>query len=142
MKLSLIADATTCAKRRTRRTAAGYHNVDLMLKASAHHGAEIGVCERAWTRAASQTQRSRRYQAEHSGRTHQLDSVDRKDAGVLMLQYEARASLAPYVEVLHQPGDVGLGAPSSRCTRLDVVVLLPGAAPDIARRFAHCVVAA
>jgi uncharacterized protein involved in oxidation of intracellular sulfur len=43
VKLFLIGDAATCAKA-GQNVPPGYYNIELMLKAAARHGAEIGVC--------------------------------------------------------------------------------------------------
>jgi uncharacterized protein involved in oxidation of intracellular sulfur len=43
VKVFLVGDAATCAKR-GQKVPQGYYNVETMLRATAHHGAEIGVC--------------------------------------------------------------------------------------------------
>jgi uncharacterized protein involved in oxidation of intracellular sulfur len=43
VKVFLIGDAASCAKK-GQRVPQGYYNVETMLRASAQHGAEIGVC--------------------------------------------------------------------------------------------------
>ncbi len=43
VKLFLLGDAAACAKAH-QKVPAGYYNVELMLKGTARHGAEIGVC--------------------------------------------------------------------------------------------------
>jgi uncharacterized protein involved in oxidation of intracellular sulfur len=43
VKVFLIGDAASCAKSH-QKVPQGYYNVEVMLKATAHHGAEIGVC--------------------------------------------------------------------------------------------------
>jgi uncharacterized protein involved in oxidation of intracellular sulfur len=43
VKLFLIGDAASCAKR-SQRVPQGYYNVEVMLRNAAKHGAEIGVC--------------------------------------------------------------------------------------------------
>jgi uncharacterized protein involved in oxidation of intracellular sulfur len=43
VRVFLIGDAAACAKR-GQKVPAGYYNLNLMLKAVARHGGEIGVC--------------------------------------------------------------------------------------------------
>ncbi len=43
VKIFLFGDAAVCAKGH-QKVPEGYYNLEAMLKASAHHGAEIGVC--------------------------------------------------------------------------------------------------
>jgi uncharacterized protein involved in oxidation of intracellular sulfur len=43
VKVFLIGDASACAKAH-QKVPQGYYNIEVMLKASARHGAEIGVC--------------------------------------------------------------------------------------------------
>jgi uncharacterized protein involved in oxidation of intracellular sulfur len=43
VKLFLIGDAASCAKR-GQRVPQGYYNLEVMLRNAAKHGAEIGVC--------------------------------------------------------------------------------------------------
>jgi uncharacterized protein involved in oxidation of intracellular sulfur len=43
VKLFLVGDAAACAKAH-QKVPQGYYNVEVMLKAPARHGAEIGVC--------------------------------------------------------------------------------------------------
>lgn len=43
VKVFLVGDAAACAKAH-QKVPQGYYNVEVMLKACARHGAEIGVC--------------------------------------------------------------------------------------------------
>lgn len=43
VKVFLIGDASACAKKQ-QKVAAGFYNIEIMLTAAAHRGAEIGVC--------------------------------------------------------------------------------------------------
>jgi uncharacterized protein involved in oxidation of intracellular sulfur len=43
VKLFLMGDAASCAKAH-QKVPQGYYNVEVMLRAPARHGAEIGVC--------------------------------------------------------------------------------------------------
>lgn len=43
VKVFLMGDAAACAKAQ-QKVPPGYYNLETMLKAPAHHGAEIGVC--------------------------------------------------------------------------------------------------
>jgi len=43
VKVFLIGDAAACAKG-NQKVAAGYYNLEVMLKTAVRHGAEIGVC--------------------------------------------------------------------------------------------------
>ncbi len=43
VKVFLIGDAASCAKR-NQKVPAGYYNTEVMLHAVARHGGEIGVC--------------------------------------------------------------------------------------------------
>ncbi len=43
VKIFLIGDAAACAKA-PQKVPSGYYNIEVMLKAPARHGAEIGVC--------------------------------------------------------------------------------------------------
>ncbi len=43
VKLFLVGDAASCAKA-NQKTPQGYYNVEVMLRAAARHGAEVGVC--------------------------------------------------------------------------------------------------
>lgn len=43
VKIFLIGEAASCAKSH-QKVPQGYYNVEVMLKANAHHGADIGVC--------------------------------------------------------------------------------------------------
>ncbi|MBK6514701.1 MAG: DsrE family protein [Polyangiaceae bacterium] len=43
VRVFLIGDASACAKAH-QKVPQGFYNLEVMLKATAHHGAEIGVC--------------------------------------------------------------------------------------------------
>lgn len=43
VKVFLIGDAAACAKAH-QKLPQGYYNIELMLKSTARHGAEVGVC--------------------------------------------------------------------------------------------------
>jgi len=43
VKLFLVGDAASCAKA-NQKVPQGYYNVEVMLRGTAKHGAEIGVC--------------------------------------------------------------------------------------------------
>jgi uncharacterized protein involved in oxidation of intracellular sulfur len=43
VKIFLIGDGASCAKA-NQKLPQGYYNVEVMLHAAGHHGAEIGVC--------------------------------------------------------------------------------------------------
>lgn len=43
VRIFLLGDAATCAKA-NQKVPQGYYNIEVMLRAPARHGAEIGVC--------------------------------------------------------------------------------------------------
>ena len=68
LKIFLVGDAASCAKG-GQKVPQGYYNIEVMLRAVARHGAEVGVCGTCATR--------------QPGAAHRLDRLGRQGGGVL-----------------------------------------------------------